>query len=86
MEITRCCVDSGRNVCSMIYSTLCRAARALGYRKAITYTLASESGASLKAAGFRAVAKVRGHSWNHPARPREDKAPLVDKVRWERVL
>lgn len=60
-----------------------RAVRALGYRKLVTYTLASENGASLRAAGLRVVGEVRGASWHREARPRVDTAPLQDKLRWE---
>lgn len=52
IEITRTCVVDTPNGNSQIYGALCRAAKALGYRRVITYTLAAESGASLKASGF----------------------------------
>lgn len=60
VEVLRCCVldDAPRGACSFLYRSLWRAARALGYRKLITYTLASESGASLRGAGARVVAEV----------------------------
>ncbi|GHU38141.1 hypothetical protein FACS1894105_11570 [Clostridia bacterium] len=52
-EITRCCVlENERNANSKLYAAAIRAAKAMGYRRAITYTLPSESGASLKAVGF----------------------------------
>jgi hypothetical protein len=50
-EITRVCTLGERNACSMLYGACVRAAKALGYRRIITYTLASESGASLRATG-----------------------------------
>lgn len=41
-EVTRCCVlDGFKNACSMLYGAAWRAARALGYRRIITYTLAA---------------------------------------------
>lgn len=82
-EVTRVATDGARNACSMLYAACWRAARALGYRKLITYTLASESGASLRAAGWRTVGEVRGRTWSCPSRPRVDRHPLQDKLRWE---
>ena len=38
-EVTRVCTDGVKNGCSMLYGAAWRAARALGYRKLITYTL-----------------------------------------------
>ncbi len=82
-EVTRCCTDGTRNACSKLYGAAWRAVRALGYRRLITYTLASESGASLRAAGWSTVAEVKGRSWHTPSRPRVDKHPLQQKLRWE---
>lgn len=53
VEITRVAVPEGiRNGCSKVYAALRDMARAAGYWKVQTYTLASESGASLRAVGF----------------------------------
>lgn len=84
-EVTRVATDGARNACSMLYGACWRAARALGYRKLITYTLASEGGASLRAVGWRTVAEVKGRSWDTPSRPRVDRHPLQDKLRWEAI-
>ena len=49
-EITRCCViENQPNANSLLYAAAWRSARGMGYRRIIT---PSESGASLKAAGF----------------------------------
>lgn len=82
-EVTRVATDGARNACSLLYAACWRAARALGFRRLITYTLASESGASLRAAGWRTVGEVRGRSWSCESRPRVDHHPLQDKLRWE---
>lgn len=85
-EVTRLCVLPGNpNGCSMLYGAAWRACRALGYRRLITYTLASESGDSVRAAGWREVGRRGGGSWNVPSRPRVDKHPLEQKVLWERM-
>jgi len=82
-EVTRCCTDGVKNAASMLYGACWRAARALGYRKLITYTLITESGSSLRGAGWRVVGEVRGRSWHCPSRPRVDKHPTQAKLRWE---
>lgn len=82
-EVTRCCTDGTKHVASMLYAAAWRAARAMGYRRLITYTLASETGTSLKAAGWRVIGQTEGRSWNVPSRPRIDKHPLGQKTIWE---
>lgn len=61
-EITRCCTDGTKNACSMIYARLARAAAAFGYTSVITYTLASEPGSSLRAAGFELDSEPRART------------------------
>lgn len=58
IEITRCCTLGTPNAASKIYGALCRASRALGYWSAVTYTLQSEPGSSLLAAGFHIEAAL----------------------------
>lgn len=82
-EVTRVATDGARNACSMLYGACWRAAKALGYRKLITYTLAEESGSSLRAAGWRTVGEVKGRTWSCTSRPRVDRHPLQNKIRWE---
>ena len=52
LEVNRLCSDGTKNTCSILYAAAARAARAMGYRKIITYTLDTESGVSLRAAGW----------------------------------
>ncbi|MFQ7747188.1 MAG: XF1762 family protein [Eubacteriales bacterium] len=55
MEVTRLCTLGGRNVCSFL--CCCRPdCKGDGYRKIITYTLDTENGASIRAAGGLALA------------------------------
>ena len=67
----------------MLYGACRRAAKALGYARIITYTLESEPGTSLYAAGWKRVAVTKGGSWDRPSRPRMDEHPLEPKVLWE---
>jgi hypothetical protein len=82
-EVTRCCTDGTKMAASMLYAAAWRAARAMGYRRIVTYTLVEEPGTSLCAAGFREIGKTKGGSWNCPSRPRIDKAPTGQKTLWE---
>ena len=97
LEVNRTCVAGHhKNANSMLYGAICRAAKALGYAKVITYALHEESGASLKASGFRCVHDVGARSWqdSNVARIRHDvnlfgerrQAQNVPKWRWEREL
>lgn len=83
LEVNRVATDGAKDACSMLYGACRRAAFALGYTRLITYTLKSENGASLRGAGWRVLGEVKGRSWSVPSRPRVDKHPLQDKLRWE---
>lgn len=85
LEVNRVATDGCPNACSALYSAAWRAAKSLGYRKLITYTLTSESGASLRGAGWTVVGEaVGGKTWNgNPIlRPRSS-VNLGLKLRWE---
>lgn len=85
-EVTRlAAIPAARNACSMLYGAAWRAARALGWRRLVTYTLASESGASLRGAGWRELGRAGGGSWSRRQRPRVDLHPTQEKIRWERT-
>ena len=87
LEITRCCTDgSKKNIASMIYGSLCRAAKALGYRRCITYTLITEKGTSLKASNWKKKHITKGNTWNRKNRQRKDKHPTCDKIMWEIIF
>ena len=83
-EIVRVATDGTPNACSALYGACWRAAKAMGFRRLITYTLPEEGGASLRGAGWRVVAeRCGGRSWACPSRPRVDHYPLQEKLRWE---
>ena len=83
LEVNRLATDGTPNACSCLYGAAWRVARELGYRRLVTYILASESRTSLKAACWTCVGEAGGGSWSVPTRPREDKHPVEKKVRWE---
>ena len=83
-EVSRMATDGTKNACSMLYGAAWRAAKGMGYDRIYTYTLQSEPGVSLRAAGWREDGTVRGRSWNTPTRPRLDKTEVQreHKIRW----
>jgi hypothetical protein len=89
VEVTRTCTDGVENGNSMLYGAIWRAAKALGYRRGYTYTLASEPGTSLLAAGWELDAELpaRGGWDNGRARYETDlfgnqRTPTEAKYRW----
>ncbi len=80
LEVTRLCTDGTKNACSMLYSSAWRAARAMGYRRLITYILASENGSSLRASNWKEIGKCGGGTWNRRNRPRVDMHPTGQKT------
>lgn len=82
-DVTRTATDGTKNACSALYAACWRASRALGYRRLGTYILASEPGTSLRAAGWRELYRVTGRSWDCASRPRVDRHPTQDKIRYE---
>lgn len=85
VEITRVASDGARNSCSMLYGALSRAAFSLGYTRVITWTQAGETGASLRASGWRVIAERPPRpGWSSMSRPRDDAAYTpVARTLWE---
>ena len=90
LEVLRCCVidDAPKGSCSFLYSRAWRAAAALGWSRLITYTLQSESGASMRGAGWKCVGQspgATGKAWtNRPGREWQEVTGQA-KFRWEAV-
>lgn len=88
VEVTRCCVRDGAPLGTngALYAAAWRAAKAMGWSRLITYTLQTESGASLRGAGWRVVAERKA---NDPARwqsrPGREWQPVVGqaKLLWQ---
>lgn len=83
LEVNRVATDGCPNACSALYGAAWRAAKALGYRRLVTYTLPSESGASLRGAGWLMVGEAGGGTWDRKERPRVDTHPTQMKLRWD---
>lgn len=86
LEVSRTCTDGTRNANSALYGAVWRVCRELGARRVITYTQDGESGSSLRAAGFVAVAHRKQHEgWDRDGRPRENKSPTkIGRTLWLR--
>ena len=80
LEVNRCCTDGTKNACSMLYSACVRIAREMGYRRIITYILASENGASLRASNFQYDGIAGGEIWTGK-RKRDNGVPHEKKKR-----
>src|ERR1019366_1167552 len=63
LEVLRVCTDGTPNTCSFLYARCAKIARLMGYEKVITYTLAEEAGASLKAIGAKIIGMVDPQEW-----------------------
>lgn len=85
LEVSRTATDGTPNANSMLYAAAWRAAKAMGYDRLITYTQAGETGASLRAAGWRVIAsRPPRPGWNAPSRPREDRGvDRMPRTLWE---
>lgn len=84
-EINRLCTDGTYNACSMLYGASCRVAKAMGYKKIVTYILESENGASLKASNFVCEGEAGGRHWTGSRNKGQD-IPAEMKTRWCRTL
>ena len=62
-EVTRVCVldDAPKNTCSFLYGRCWRIWQQMGGKRMISYTLQSESGASLRGAGWEIVGETKPH-------------------------
>lgn len=85
-EATRVCVKPGapKGATSKLNSRLKRLWQLQGGIWFKSYTLVSESGASLRAVGAQVDREVKRRSWSTPSRPREARdIEGEDKLRWD---
>jgi hypothetical protein len=85
VEVIRLASDGTPNACSALYGACARVAREMGAARIITYTLESETGSSLRAAGWNREEDGIESWWTHPG----TRTPAVTrphmkerKVRW----
>ena len=85
-EVTRLASDGTPNSCSMLYGAAVAACRAMGFVRIQTYTLESEVGVTLRAAGWEYDGKAGGGQWKHTdGKPRRTDQPTETKRRWSRT-
>lgn len=87
-EVLRVCTDGARNACSMLYGAAWRGVQAMGYTRIVTYTLAEEGGASLRASGWTQVAELEPRAgWDGPSRSRDnERYRSGTRFRWEKGI
>jgi len=84
-EVLRLCTDGTPNACSKLLGACARISKEMGFDSVQTFTLETEHGVSLRAAGWIEVGKTSGGSWNRPSRGgRRDDQPLCVKRKWVR--
>ena len=86
LEINRCCTDGTKNACTILYGAACRAAKALGYKRIVTYTRETEPGTSLRASNFVCEGKAGGNHWTGQRYQQMAITDDVLKVRWSKTL
>lgn len=92
IELTRLCVkeDAPKGTCSFLLSTCCKLWKTMGGNRVITYTLNSESGSSLKGAGWTLSGVVKPHKkWMDKSKIDGIKRAnleiyKIEKYRWEK--
>ena len=85
LEVSRTATAGTANANSLLYGAAWRAAKALGWRRLITYTQAEETGTSLRAAGWHVIAqRPPRKGWDTPSRPRDNGSYLsTTRTLWE---
>ena len=85
LEVNRLCTDGTKNACSILYSAAWRAAKALGYRRIVTYILDTEGGGSLRAAGWHCDGSAGGPNWTGERERQIELFPQM-KIRYSMTL
>jgi|TARA_B100001939_G_scaffold300634_1_gene276694 hypothetical protein len=89
LEVLRVCIKepSPKNACSFIYGKCWSIWKKMGGKKIITYTLATESGSSMKAVGWKKVSETKpfkeGKGWTTRKNRIWQPVNSILKYRWE---
>lgn len=89
LEVNRTCTLGEKNANSMLYGAIWKCAKAMGYKRAITYTQADECGSSLRAVGWTRAKEIepRGSWAESSVKLRDKRHPVgnggVARVLWE---
>ncbi len=82
IEVARLVTDGTHNAASFLLGASAKLAWSLGYLRIQTYSLAEESGASLRGAGWRMERSFAPQSWNRLKRARLDDQVVGPRIRW----
>jgi len=90
-EVLRVCVldTAPKNTCSFLYGRCWRIWQQMGGKRMVTYTLQTESGSSLKGAGWKILGETQPHNtWKNKTKRdgiKRDWQPIYGqlKFRWE---
>ncbi len=85
-EVTRLVTNGAKNACSFLYSASARVAREMGFESIQTFILESETGVTLKAAGWEFVCKTAGGQGWQSRKGRRTDQPTEPKAKWRKVL
>lgn len=93
LEVTRLCTDGTKNAVSFLLGRVKRSARALGYKRLISYTLPEEGGSSYRASGMADAGRTSSGAWSGSywakdvlpgfEKHRKNTHPTGPKIRWE---
>lgn len=87
LEVTRLVTDGTKNACSALYAAAARIGKELGYAHIQTFILDTETGTSLKAAGWVFEKASSGGDWTRESKPnRRQDQPQCPKQRWGKQL
>jgi hypothetical protein len=87
LEVTRLVTDGTKNACSFLYAAAARVGKELGYKKIQTFILDSETGVSLRAAGWKLESISGGGDWTRVSKPdRRQDQPQCPKQKWSKDL
>ena len=93
LEINRNCVldEAPKGTCSFLYAKAMKVWQSMGGKKIITYTLASEGGASLRAVNFKKAADtpavpIHQKGWRTREKREHQSVQLELRLRWEKNL
>lgn len=84
-EVSRLCTDGTHNACSFLYAASARICKEMGYSYIQTFILPTESGVSLKAAGWKFDGISHKATWQNRTGRRTDQ-PTEPKQRWIKEL
>ncbi len=91
LDVIRLATNGYDSAASALLGRARRVALAMGFRRLVSYTLASELGTSYKAAGWEPKATVKAKEWTRSQPDKSGKlsrsnvVATQDKIRWEVV-